>query len=146
MKLSVVDRILLLNNIPPQTGDITCIRIVRKLREDLSFSDEDYKLPLELKLDKKTQNYKWNTQADPMKDVEIGDKAMEIVVDAVKMFTKVFQERDALPEQFMITIEKFLSNDELDKIIEEVKTEKAEAEKKAKEETKAEDKKKIKDK
>lgn len=138
MKLSVTDRILLLNNIPPQTGDITCIRIVRKLREDLSFSDEEYKPPLGLKLDKETQNYGWNPKVDPMKDIEIGDKAMEIVVDTVKMFTKVFQERDTLSEQFMVTIEKFLSNDELDKIIEEVETGKVEAEKKAKEEIKEE--------
>lgn len=117
-----MDRLVLLNNIPPQTGDITCVRIIRKLREDLSFGEDDFKPPLSLRFE--NGNYTWNSQSDPIKDIEFGDKAMEITVNAIKTFTKSVHERANLTEQFLAVIEKFLSDEDLDKIIEEVNTEK----------------------
>jgi len=40
MKLTIGERLLLLNMLPPE-GDLTTIKIVRKLRESLSFTEDE---------------------------------------------------------------------------------------------------------
>jgi len=123
MKLSVYSRIVLLNNLPPQ-GDITSIRIVRVLREELSLSEDEHKL-VNLQIDEETQNLTWNPQLDPMKDIEIGERAMEIIKETVKKFTKFSEERETMNSQNLEVIEQFLSVEEIDKIVVEVKEAKA---------------------
>jgi hypothetical protein len=80
MKLSVKDRIILLG-ILPATGDFLTLKIIRKLREELSFSEEETKT---LKLCNDGQQVKWDAEADPTKDVAIGEKADELIVSALK--------------------------------------------------------------
>jgi hypothetical protein len=41
MNLSVLERLLLLNALPQQ-GDLTTIKVVHRLREDLSFTEEEH--------------------------------------------------------------------------------------------------------
>ena len=43
MLLTVPERILLLNSLPPAEGNAVFLRSVRKLRKDLSFTDEELK-------------------------------------------------------------------------------------------------------
>jgi len=80
MKLSVKDRIVLLG-ILPATGDFLTLKIVRQLREALSFSEEETKV---LKLSNDGQQVKWEAEADPMKDVEIGVTAADLIVASLK--------------------------------------------------------------
>jgi predicted RNA-binding protein with PUA domain len=78
MELSVLERLILLNSLPAQ-GDITTIKIVRKLREDLSFSEEEHKaLNLRLEGDRTV----WNLGTVP-KEVKIGEKGMSVIRKAL---------------------------------------------------------------
>jgi len=80
MKLSVFERVILLNIIP-QESDLTTLKIVRKMRDDLSFSEEEYKF-----LQFKTDENSMTTWEEGMEDIEvnIGEKATDIIVDAFK--------------------------------------------------------------
>jgi len=80
MKLQVIDRITLLN-ILPEKGDFVTLKIVRQLREELSFSEDEI-ATLGLKSD--GGRITWNTAVDPMKDVAIGEKATDLIVDTLK--------------------------------------------------------------
>jgi len=82
MELSVADRLALLN-ILPQEGDITTLKIVRKLREELSFSEEEHGI---LQFQNDGQMIRWNPLED--KDVEVGEKATDIISDALKELNK----------------------------------------------------------
>lgn len=82
MELKVLDRLVLLS-ILPKEGDITTIKIARRLREDLSFDEEEHKA-----LDITTKNpdtgeddgrLHWKRDADIPRDIEIGPKAMSII-------------------------------------------------------------------
>jgi hypothetical protein len=94
---SVLERIQLLS-ILPERGDITTIRIVRQLREDLSFTEEEHK---ELGFLKSgdvrpdgsvvpENRMEWNPGFPP-KEIEIGDKAREVIVAALDAFNKTEQ-------------------------------------------------------
>lgn len=72
MELSVLERLLLLNHLPQQ-GDITTLRIVQKLREDLSFTEDEHSL---LKIEQTGDQIKWDTQAQQNKMISIGPKAL----------------------------------------------------------------------
>lgn len=79
MNLSVKER-LVLNSILPAQGDITTLKIVRKLREDLSFSEEEHK---KLKfVEVEGGGLKWNW--DLIVDIEIGEKAMDVIKKALE--------------------------------------------------------------
>lgn len=78
MKLTVLERILLLNILPTE-GDLTTITIVRELREALSFSEEEHK-----KAKLKTNAEGRITWKDSFeKTVEIKGKALEIARHAL---------------------------------------------------------------
>lgn len=81
MTLTVLDRILLLNTLPAE-GDITALRIARKLREDLSFSEEEHAA---LSLTQADGQVTWNTVAAATadKDVPIGPKGQALIVEAL---------------------------------------------------------------
>lgn len=79
MDLTIAERLLLLVVLPP-TGDITTIRIVRKLREALSFDEgEIAEYGIELH---DGGRISWTDEGN--KTVELGAKAREIVVKALE--------------------------------------------------------------
>lgn len=80
MELNVVDRLMLLNVLPKE-GNITTLKIVRKLREDLSFSEEEHKV---LNIENKDGMTLWNPEPNVKKEIEIGEKATDVIVDALK--------------------------------------------------------------
>lgn len=100
MILSVVDRISLLNILPEQ-GDFATLKIVRKLRESLSFSEGELR---ELDLKQDGQQIRWKTDADPMKDVQIGEKATDLIIDSLKKLN----EQRKLTNQHYELYEKFV--------------------------------------
>jgi hypothetical protein len=79
MELSILERLVLLNSLPAQ-GDITTIKIVRKLREDLSFSEEEHKA---LNFKQEADRLLWNQDAIAMKDITLGEKALKVIRDAL---------------------------------------------------------------
>jgi hypothetical protein len=84
MELTVFDRLILLN-ILPKEGDFTTLKIVRKLREDLSFSEEEH-AALEFKHENGT--VQWKQGGDIPKDVPIGEKASDMIADVLKKLDK----------------------------------------------------------
>ena len=84
MELSVLNRLLLLNLLPKE-GNITTLRIVQKLREDLSFSEDEHNI---LKFEQTDASLKWNSKEPVVKDVNFGPKAQTLVVDALEALSK----------------------------------------------------------
>jgi hypothetical protein len=84
MELGILERLVLLNSLPAQ-GDITTIKIVRKLREDLSFSEAEHKA---LNFKQEADRLLWNKDAIVTKDVKLGEKAMKVIRDALTDLNK----------------------------------------------------------
>jgi hypothetical protein len=91
MELSTFDRITLLNVLADFHGDFLTLKIVRELKESLSFDEEEHRA-LGLKIED-GQAF-WLSEADKPKDVPIGEKAAEIIrtllleLDQKKMLTE----------------------------------------------------------
>jgi hypothetical protein len=101
MLLNTFERLILLN-ILPREGDFTTLKIVRKMREDLSFSEQEHK-DLSITIGEKGQ-VKWKTEADRDVEISIGEKATDIIVSVLK---KLNAEKK-LTEQHFSLYEKFV--------------------------------------
>ena len=105
-ELTVPDRLTLLN-ILPKEGDFTTIKLMRKLRESLSF-DED-----ELKIIQFVQNgdqVQWNAEgaASILKRCQIGEKMTDMIHDVLKKLSdekKLTDQHFSLYEMFVVNRE-----------------------------------------
>lgn len=84
MELGVKQRIVLLGTLTGVTGNITELRILRELREALSFSEEEH-AALGLIVNDGQMN--WNTEGDQPKEIEVGDVARKVIVTQLKMLS-----------------------------------------------------------
>ena len=84
MKLNVKERLLLLGILPKENNFVT-LKIVRKLQENLSFNEDEIKL-LEFKTNE--NQVTWNQSVEQEKEIEIGEKATDIIADALKELDK----------------------------------------------------------
>ena len=100
MKLGVFERLILLN-ILPKEGDFMTLKIVRTMRENLSFSEEEHKA-LDFKQDE--LNIKWKQEGETDRDINFGEKATDIIVDALKKLN----EEKKLTDQHVSLYEKFV--------------------------------------
>ena len=84
MKLSVKERLNLLLILPAE-GNITNLKIIRQLREDCSFSEQDHD-----DFDIRTEDnmFKWEQDKEKDKEIEIGEKATDIIVSTLKRLDK----------------------------------------------------------
>lgn len=98
MKLNVLERLNLLDILPKQ-GDYTTLKIVRKLRETLSFSEEEHK-----KYQFRQEEGRLFWENDDEKDVHIGEMAMDMIQKALK---KLDEDKKLTEEQFTL-YEKFI--------------------------------------
>ena len=101
MELGVFDRMILLNILPGE-GDFTTLKIVRKMREDLSFSEEEHKA-LEFKQEDEGR-IQWIKEADKPKEISIGEKATDIIVEVLKKLN----DDKKLQDQHYSLYEKFI--------------------------------------
>jgi len=83
MKLDVAERIRLLG-ILPEKGNLLTLKIVRTLRDELSFSEAEHK---EINIQVKQDRITWKDGAAE-KDVEIGDQAANIIEVRLKEMDK----------------------------------------------------------
>ena len=103
MEFSVLERINLLS-ILPKEGDITTLRIIRDLRDALSFSEDDHKL---LHFQAVGGQTAWDVKggkAVGLKDVPLGEKALDIIKDVLKKLNewkKLTLDTLALYERFV---------------------------------------------
>jgi len=103
-ELTVVERLVLLN-ILPKEGDFTTIKLLRKLRENLSFDEDEHK---KLNFVQDGDQVRWNQEALVDKHIAIGEKAGDLIHDALK---KLNDEKKLTNEHFSL-YEKFVENRE----------------------------------
>ena len=101
MFLSVVERLTLLSILPEQ-GNLTTIKIVARLREDLSFDEAEH-TALNFRPSDDGKQLLWNAAGMVEKDVEVGPKALGVVHDALK----VLDDKETLTAQHLSLCEKF---------------------------------------
>lgn len=78
---SVQDRLALLSVLPDK-GNITTLHILRVLREELSFSEDEHAA---LELVTLPDTVHWNPDHKvPDKTIEVGDKARDVIATALK--------------------------------------------------------------
>lgn len=101
MKLKTFERLVLLNVLPAQ-GDFTTLKLLRKLRETLSFSEAEHKaLQFKKSEDGRIQ---WLAEGDVEKDITIGEKVNDIIVEVLKKLDKekkLTEEHYSLYEKFV---------------------------------------------
>lgn len=105
MKLSIKERLVLLGSLP-ETNDIAALRIARKLKESLAFGEEEWeKFSLEYVRQGEGGIYNWSPDYDEYEaEIEIGEKATDIVVQALKMLNN----NKKLTENHMSLWDKFV--------------------------------------
>ncbi len=103
MELSTSDRLALLD-ILPKEGDYLTLKILRKLRESLSFNEEEHKA---LRFENEGDIVKWHEQGDKLKDIVIGEKAIDLIVEALKKRDRA----KTLTDAHLTVYEKFIHAD-----------------------------------
>ena len=103
-ELTVVERLVLLN-ILPKEGDFTTIKLLRKLRENLSFDEDEHK---KLNFVQDGDQVRWNQAELSDKRIQIGEKQSDLIHDALK---KLNDEKKLTDEHFSL-YEKFVENRE----------------------------------
>lgn len=115
MKLSVLERLLLLN-ILPQQGTITTIKIVHELREGLSFSEEEHAA---LQFVRPAEGgTRWEEGAVEDKEVQIGPRAHALIVEALEKMDK----EEKLTEEYVGVWDKFMTDRQVVSMAERAKT------------------------
>ena len=100
MKLTVHER-LILPALLPSKEDFLTLRILRKLKEDLSFSEEEHK---KLKFRQEDTQIFWDTKSATEKDIEFGDIATKLIVEKLKSMN----EKKELTTEHISLYEKFV--------------------------------------
>jgi hypothetical protein len=106
MELGIWERLRLLEVLPSQ-GDFVTLKIVRRLREDLSFSEEEI---AEYEFHKDGNRIIWKAGIDPKREFQFGPRATSAIADALKVLDKA----EALDTQTMQLFEKFVDTTEYD--------------------------------
>ena len=99
MKLSVSDRLILLG-VLPREGDFTTLKILRQMKDDLSFSEEEHK---RLNFRQEGETILWEEGLED-KEINFGEKATDIIVNAFKKLN----EQKKLRIEHMELYEKFV--------------------------------------
>ena len=102
IKLNVYERLVMLN-ILPKEGNFITLKIVRQLREGLSFDEKEIK-ELKLTIDPAKGNATWEQDKDPNKEIEIGREAKKVIVESLEKLDKdekLTQEHFSLYEKFV---------------------------------------------
>lgn len=102
MKLDVRERLVLLS-VLPQEGNFITLKVLRKLKEVLSFSEEEIK---QYNFVQNEDKVTWDDKAEQSKEIEIGEKAIDIIKEALK---KLDEQKKLRDEHFSI-YEKFMGN------------------------------------
>jgi len=99
MKLTVHER-LIVPTLLPDKEDFLTLRILRKLKEDLSFTEEEHK---KFKIKVEGQQIFWDPKS-PAKDIEFGDIATKLITEKLKSMN----EKKELTNDHISLYEKFV--------------------------------------
>jgi len=101
MQLSVIERILL-SQLLPVEGNFTNLKLIRQVKEELSFTEEENQ---KLKFVQKDTQVIWNPVADLIKEIIFGEVVLKLIKDTL---IKLDQE-EKLTDQHMSLYEKFIT-------------------------------------
>ena len=104
MKLSIKDRLVLLNTLPPE-GNFATLKIVHELKMALAPSEEEAKA---IDLVQEAGQLRWNPTKDVEKDVPIGKVARGVIETALK---KLDAEKKLTPDHLSL-YERFVVGEE----------------------------------
>ena len=108
MELTIGERFMLLNMLPVQ-GDIATIKIVRNLREELSFSEKEHQ---EYKIQSTPDGsrralFTWDpSKSSAAKDVEIVGVGRKLIIDALQRM----ETEKSLTESHVSLWDKFMNS------------------------------------
>ena|SRR3990167_7681875 len=80
MQLGIADRLRLLSVLPAE-GNLVTLKIVRDLKDSLSFSEAEV---ADCKMKFEGTSVMWDESTDPMKDIPIGERATDVIVERLK--------------------------------------------------------------
>ena len=100
MILTLPERIVLLNVLPAE-GNVITLRVAQQLRMEVALSEEEI---AKAELVQDGERMHWKAGADVSKDVEIGEAARGIVVEALKKLN----EQSKLTTNHISLYEKFV--------------------------------------
>ena len=101
MKLNVLERITALG-ILPEAGNFVTLKIVQNLQMALSLTEAEFK---EYGVVQKDDQLTWNEKGREEKEIKIGEKATDILVEALKKL----DEEKKLTNQHFSLYEKFVN-------------------------------------
>ena len=101
-ELTVLERLVLLGALPKE-GDFVTLKLVRKLRENLSFDEAEIK---ELNFVQDGDQVRWNEPANIIKRINIGEKMSDLIQGVLK---KLDDEKKLREDHFSL-YEKFVEN------------------------------------
>lgn len=84
MKFSVKNR-LLLNSILPREGSLLNLKLLRVLREELSFSEEEHK---DLNIHQENEMVVWNMEKDIEKEIEVPEPLVKVIKTTLEKLDK----------------------------------------------------------
>lgn len=97
MKLSVLERITLLGILPAE-GDVITVRVLMKLKKDLGFTEQEIK---DFNIKSADGQITWSNAAEV--EIEVGERATDIVKDALKKLN----DEKKLREELLPVYDKF---------------------------------------
>jgi len=84
MKLNLIERLQLLQ-ILPKEGTFVTLKIVKTLLGNVSVGEKEFK---EFDIKQTGEQLTWNEKGNEEREIEIGEKAMDIVADTLKKVDK----------------------------------------------------------
>lgn len=102
MELNILERFKILQ-ILPQEGNFATLNIVRDLQTSLSPTEEEFK---DFEIKQVGDQTSWNEKAIVFKEIKIGEKATDIIVEALEKLDK----ENKLTAQHISVYEKFVKN------------------------------------
>lgn len=111
VSLTVSERITLASSVLPSENNFSTLKIVRKVKDQIGFSEEELKA-----YDLKTQTFEngqtrftWDTTKEQSREFEFGEKTAEVITQSLKAIS----ESKKATEQHLSLWEKFTQGQEL---------------------------------
>jgi hypothetical protein len=101
MKLNLLER-LVIQKILPKEGDFVTLKVLNSLKLTLAPSEEELK---EFELKNQDGMITWNSKGSEEREISIGEKATDIIVNALKDLDKnkkLTQEHYTIYEKFVV--------------------------------------------
>ena len=111
MKLNVLERLLALS-VLPEEGDFVTLKVIRRGKMELSFSEDElkkYKVKnVEVETpDGKKQNTQWDSSVEQETEIKLGSKVISLVSEGLEKLNK----DKKLKEEHYTLYEKFCKED-----------------------------------